>query len=101
MREVAPNVASVARREDLPVWSYSGGGHPVQSAPAGLRGPPGADPGRVFGLYCGSTAWPASQCNPQTIPCCYSITRAVLIRAIGLHSFGPLVQTVDGYRLVT
>lgn len=24
-------------------------------------------------LYCGSTAWPASHCNPQTIPCCYSI----------------------------
>lgn len=25
--------------------------------------------------YCGSTVWPVSQCNPQTIPCCYSITR--------------------------
>lgn len=30
-------------------------------------------------LSCGSTVWPASQCNPQTIPCCYSITRSAAV----------------------
>lgn len=34
--------------------------------------------GCVFRFYCGSTVWPASQCNPQTIPCCYSITRSAV-----------------------
>lgn len=32
-----------------------------------------------FGLYCGSTVWPASHCNPQTIPCCYSIAWTALV----------------------
>lgn len=36
-------------------------------------------PGCMFRLYCGSTVWPVSQCNPQTIPCCYSIARAAVM----------------------
>lgn len=36
-------------------------------------------PGCIFRLYCGSTVWPASQCNPQTIPCCYSIARTAVV----------------------
>lgn len=39
----------------------------------------GWQPGCIFTLYCGSTVWPASQCNPQTIPCCYSIARTAVM----------------------
>lgn len=35
--------------------------------------------GCIFRLYGSSTVWPASQCNPQTIPCCYSIARTAVM----------------------